>query len=67
MIMFEKFWPSGSYSNNGSKDCLYVKSSNGHIDEKLFREWFKKIFVPETKHLRPTFLAIDGYGSHSTS
>ena len=67
MIIFEKSWPSGPYSKNRPKDCLYAKSPNGYIDEELFLEWFKKIFVPERKHLRPTLLAIDGYGSHGTN
>ena len=67
MIMFEKFWPSRLYSKNGPKDCLYAKSPNGYIDEGYFLEWFKKIFVAETKHLPPTFLAIDGYGSNSVN
>ena len=67
MIIFEKSWPSGPYSRNGPKDCLYAKSPNGYIDEELFLEWFKKIFVPETKHLRPTLLIIDGHGSHGAN
>ena len=62
-----KSWPSSLYARNGPKNCLYAKSPNGYIDEELFLEWFRKIFVPETKHLRPTILVMDGHGSHGTN
>ena len=51
----------------GPDGCLYTKSPNGYINEELFLEWFKKIFIPETNHLRPTLLALDGHGSHGTN
>lgn len=30
-------------------------------------EWFRKIFVPETQHLHPKILVMDGHGSHGTN
>ena len=30
-------------------------------------EWFRKIFVPATQHLRPTNLVMDGHGLHGTN
>ena len=67
MITFEKSWPSGPYARNGPENCLYAKSPKGYIDEELFLEWFRKIFVPETKHLRPTILVMDAHGLHGTN
>ena len=67
MIIFEKSGPSGPYAQNGLENCLYAKPPNGYIDEELLLEWFRKIFVPETKHLRPTILVMDGHGSHGTN
>lgn len=63
MKIFEKCWPSSRYSQNVPKDYLYMESSNGYLDEKLFMEWFK-ICVPETKQAK--FL-IDGHCSHRTN
>ena len=67
MIILEKSWPSGPYPRNGPENCLYAKSPNGYINKELFLEWFRKIFVLETKHLCPTILAMDGHGSHGTN
>ena len=67
MIIFEKLWPSDPYSQKGPHGCLYAKSPNGYIDEELFLEWFKKKNIPETNHLRPMLLVLDGHGSHGTN
>ena len=67
IIIFEKSWPSGPYSQKGPDGCLYAKSPNGYIDEELFLKWFKNFFIPETNHLRPTLLVLDGHGSHGTN
>ena len=67
MIIFEKSWPSAPYSQNDPDGCLYAKSPNRYVDEELFLEWFKKFFIPETNHLTPTLLVLDGHGSHGTN
>lgn len=66
MIIFEKCFPSGHYSQFGPDDCLYAKSPNGYMDGELFKKWFTEIFLPQTAHLRPALLMLDGHGSHLT-
>lgn len=66
MIIFEKCFPSGNYSECGPDDCLYAKSPNGYMDGELFKNWFLTVFLPNTAHLRPAFLILDGHGSHLT-
>ena len=66
MIIFERCFPSGHYSQSGPDSCLYAKSPNGYMDGELFKSWFTKIFLPHTAHLRPAVLILDGHGSHLT-
>ena len=64
MIIFEKCFPSSPYVTNGPTSSLYAKSPNGYMDEELFVSWFTKLFIPETQHIGPHILIIDGHGSH---
>ena len=66
MIIFEKHFPSGHYSENGPEDCLYAKSPNGYMDSELFNLWFTKVFLPNTDRTNPVVLVLDGHGSHLT-
>lgn len=66
MLIFQKCFPSSNYSSTGPDKCLYAKSDSGYMDGELFLEWFKKIFLPETAHLRPAMLIMDGHTSHLT-
>ena len=66
MIIFQRCFPSSDYSRSGPDGCLYAKSESGYMDGELFLEWFKKIFLPKTAHLRPAMLIMDGHTSHLT-
>jgi hypothetical protein len=66
MLIFQKCFPSTNYSSSGPDGCLYAKSESGWMDGELFQEWFKKIFLPKTEHLRPAMLIMDGHTSHLT-
>ena len=66
MIIFKECFPSGHYSKDGPDEALYAKSPNGWMDRELFVEWFKKIFLRQTAHLRPAMLILDGHDSHLT-
>jgi hypothetical protein len=38
---------------------------SGWIDQNLFYQWFKQVFVKQTKDApRPLLLIVDGHGSH---
>ena len=66
MLIFQKSFPSSNYASTGPDKCLYAKSDSGYMDGELFLEWFKNIFLPETAHLRPAMLIMDGHTSHLT-
>ena len=66
MLIFQRCFPSTDYSSSGPDGCLYAKSESGYMDGELFLEWFKKIFLPGTSHLRPAMLIMDGHTSHLT-
>lgn len=69
MIIFKTSFPSGHYSQNGPDECLYARSPNGWMDSELFSDWFRKLFLPKTSHLRislPVLLILDGHNSHLT-
>ena len=66
MLIFQKCFPSSDYSSSGPDGCLYAKSESGYMDGELFKEWFQKIFLPKTAHLRPAILIMDGHVSHLT-
>ena len=66
MIIFQHCFPSSDYSRSGPDGCLYAKSESGYMDGELFKEWFTKIFLPKTSHLRPAMLILDGHCSHLT-
>ena len=66
MIIFQKCFPSSDYSSSGPDGCLYAKSESGYMDGELFQQWFEKIFLSKTAHLRPSMLILDGHSSHLT-
>ena len=45
---------------------MYAKSPNGYMDAELFTTWMRRVFIPDTSHLRPTLLIFDGHASHIT-
>ena len=66
MLIFQRCFPSSDYSSTGPDKCLYAKSESGYMDGELFLQWFRKVFLPETAHLRPAMLIMDGHTSHLT-
>lgn len=57
------------WTQGGPAGAVYGMSDSGWMEESNFFEWFRKLFVPATRHLTstgPVILFVDGHYSHIT-
>lgn len=57
----------GSWTKGGAAGAQYSVSESGWMETANYESWFKKMFLPFTKHLRdsgPIILYFDGHYSH---
>lgn len=50
---------------NVIRGAMFNRTDSGWIDEDRFYDYFKELFIPQTKHIqRPLLLIFDGHTSH---
>jgi DDE superfamily endonuclease len=50
---------------NVIRGAMFNRTYSGWIDEDRFYDYFKNLFIPQTKHVqRPLLLIVDGHTSH---
>lgn len=64
-------YPSTQFHGFSSQDmfheCLVGKSANKWITSNPFAGWLKKVFIPQTSHLKkPVLLLVDNHKSHQS-
>ncbi|XP_035700290.1 histone-lysine N-methyltransferase, H3 lysine-79 specific-like [Branchiostoma floridae] len=66
MIIYNKAFPGGKYTEGGPANALYAYSDSGFIDDELFERWFKLSFLKHCTSDRPVILILDQHYSHIT-
>ncbi|XP_066279931.1 uncharacterized protein [Branchiostoma lanceolatum] len=66
MIIFNKSFPGGSYTEGGPANAIYAYSESGFVDDVLFEKWFTQSFVHHAHKDRPVVLIVDQHYSHFT-
>ncbi|CAF0923615.1 unnamed protein product [Didymodactylos carnosus] len=55
------------YKNQGPDGTGYNTSKNGWMEENIFFQWFKNMFIPLTATTpKPILLLLDGHTSHQS-
>ena len=55
------------WTTNGDEDAFYTTTKNGWMEERVFTNWFTKVFIPLTKPDDPNearLFIFDGHPSH---
>lgn len=63
MIIYPKAFPGGRYRYGGPDDAIYARSESGWVDNELFLQWFKRVFLKYAVPERPVLLVVYGHQS----
>ena len=53
-----------NWTRDGYPGSMYRTSGNGWMDTNVYRDWFKRMFIPCIGRERPVLLIFDGHASH---
>ncbi len=66
MIIYPRSFPGGQYRFGGPDDPVYARSESGWVDNELFVECIRRVFLKFAVPDRPLLLVIDDHKTHLT-
>ena len=65
LMVFQRGLPAGrSYQREGPPNTHYCHSDSGFVDQKIYTQWFRKLFLRFASNERPLLLLQDSASAH---